>query len=380
MNTNNTLAMTIAVVCLAAKIPTEAALGCPLCPAVGKTFGEEIATVDVAVVARLAGDAPTEGEGGAGIPRFEIVEVIKGAHLLGDVRTVETMFAADAPQRGRFLLTAAGSDDLLWSTALPLSARALTYLKTLLELPPEGPQRLKFVQQYFEDDDPRLAQDACDEFSRLPYSAIRGHGPHMDHDRLIELIRDDDVAAARRRVYLTMLSVCGTQDDVPLLEALLESDDANQRRGLDALIVCYLVLAGERGMPLVERRFLANASADHAETYAAIMAYRFLGAEQTKIPRRRLLEGFRPLLDRPELADLVIPDFARWEDWSVIDKLVVLFKNSDEKTTWVRVPVVNYLRRCPRPRAARVLDELEQLDPESVRRARTFFPDVKQGD
>ena len=33
------------------------------------------------------------------------------------------------------------------------------------------------------------------------------------------------------------------------------------------------------------------------------------------------------MLDRPQLADLVIPDLARWEDWSVMDRLVELFKN-----------------------------------------------------
>ncbi len=32
----------------------------------------------------------------------------------------------------------------------------------------------------------------------------------------------------------------------------------------------------------------------------------------------------RMLLDRPELADLVIADLARWEDWSVQDKLMAM--------------------------------------------------------
>ncbi|MEX2111857.1 MAG: hypothetical protein WD845_01645, partial [Pirellulales bacterium] len=38
------------------------------------------------------------------------------------------------------------------------------------------------------------------------------------------------------------------------------------------------------------------------------------------------------------------------------------------------VPVVNYLRACPLPQAKERLDELAELDPETVKRANSFFP------
>jgi hypothetical protein len=37
------------------------------------------------------------------------------------------------------------------------------------------------------------------------------------------------------------------------------------------------------------------------------------------------------------------------------------------------VPVVNYMRACPLPKADEALKKLEEVDPESVRRANTFF-------
>ena len=80
------------------------------------------------------------------------------------------------------------------------------------------------------------------------------------------------------------------------------------------------------------------------------------------------------ILQRPELADLVIPDLARWEDWSQIDRLVELFKTADEKSSWVRVPVINYLRACPKPEATTKLDELKEIDPAAFKRATSFFP------
>jgi hypothetical protein len=70
----------------------------------------------------------------------------------------------------------------------------------------------------------------------------------------------------------------------------------------------------------------------------------------------------------------VIPDLAKWEDWAVMDKLFDLYKTANEKNSWVRVPVVNYLRACPLPKAKDLLKECEKIDPAAVKRANSFFP------
>ena len=104
------------------------------------------------------------------------------------------------------------------------------------------------------------------------------------------------------------------------------------------------------------------------------MALRFHGTDGGVIDRQPVLESLRLILDRPELADLVIPDLARWEDWTVMDKMAQLFRSADEKSSWVRVPVINYLRACPLPEAGQLLDELKELDPVAFKRATQFFP------
>jgi hypothetical protein len=119
---------------------------------------------------------------------------------------------------------------------------------------------------------------------------------------------------------------------------------------------------------------LSNLSSSYADTYAAIMALRFHGTDGGVIERPPVIESLRLILQRPELADLVIPDLARWEDWTVIEKMADLFRSADEKSSWVRVPVINYLRACPLPEAAKLLDELKQIDPVAFRRATQFFP------
>jgi hypothetical protein len=171
-----------------------------------------------------------------------------------------------------------------------------------------------------------------------------------------------------------MLGICGQDEDVSILEEMLKSPDRQVRVALDAIIACYVILKGSDGLPLVEDLFLKDEQAEYIDTYSAITALRFLGQESDVVPKVRLMEGLRYILDRPKLADLVIPDLARWQDWSVMDKLVQLFKDADEQSSWVRVPVVNYLRACPKPQAKKHLEELAKIDPDAVKRANSFFP------
>jgi hypothetical protein len=145
---------------------------------------------------------------------------------------------------------------------------------------------------------------------------------------------------------------------------------------LEPIVFAYLSLSGSEGavdakaVDLIDELFLANKRTSYKDLYGATSALRLLGQEEPKkLSRKRILRSFHHLLDRPEYADLVIPDLARWEDWSVMDRLVELFKVQTDDTAWLRVPVVLYLKACPLPRAKRQLAELSKIDPESVRRA-----------
>src|SRR5262249_39016566 len=133
------------------------------------------------------------------------------------------------------------------------------------------------------------------------------------------------------------------------------------------------------GMKTIDELFMANKKASYMDTYSAIRALGFLAQEQDRteknyIEKKRILTSFKHMLDRPDYADLVIPDLARWEDWSAMDRLVELFKTTKDENAWVRVPVVQYLLACPLPKAKTYIAELEKIDPESVRRANFILP------
>jgi len=360
-----------------------AATACPFCSAVQLTFAEEVAANDIAVIAKLekrpnepsdsASKSPFPGPAGGEAAKctFSISRILKGEDKLGPTEQFEALYFGQEPIGSEFLVFAAVIEDKppVWRTPIALSERGVAYVLKMMELPESGADRLVFFQDFLEDADPLLATNSYDEFARAPYADVIALGPRMHGDKLREWVKNVEISSSRRRLYLTMLGVCGTPEDAALLEEMINSPERDHKVALDALIAAYLNLRGPEGLPMVVDLFIKNQDAEFTDTYATVMALRFHGQERDVIPKEDLKAAMREMLDRPQLADLVIADLARWEDWSVIDRVVDLFKNADATSSWVKVPVVNYLRACPLPEAKDKLEELRQLDPDAVKRA-----------
>ncbi len=365
------LSLLLAGLVIQSSVMPTAVTACPFCNAVSQTLRQEMEVMDAVVIATsMQSDATRNQETGEILMKIDFV--LKGDDLVEAGKEVKAVYYGEVKAGRRFMLSGVDPPDLQWS-CLPINERSEKYIKAVTKLSDDPVERLRFFYDYLEDEDSMLARDTYDEFAIAPYSAIKKLSPEIDHDQLIKWLQEPEMSADRKRLYLTMLGVCGTKADLPFLESMMKSTQKSTRGGLDALIACYLTLSGEEGLPLVNKLFLANKKAPYADTYAAIMAIRFHGTEGDVIARSALVESLHHVLDRADLADLVIPDLARWKDWSQIERLTNLFENADEDNNWVRVPVVNYLRACPLPAAEEALKKLEELDPESVRRANTFF-------
>ena len=359
------------------------AQACPFCSAVQLTFAEEIAANDIAVIATLVErpDEPAGSDSNAPFAapvsaetaksKFQIANVLKGQDKLGDTPAFEALYFGQDAVGSKFLVFAVIIEDKppTWKTPIALSERGVKYIEDMMRLPESGADRLVFFQDFLEDADPLLATNSYDEFARAPYKDVIDLGPRMKHEKLVEWVKNSEIPSSRRRLYLTMLGVCGQPEDAAMLEEMIRSPLREHKVALDAMIAAYLNLRGPEGLPLIVDLFIKDADAEYTDTYAAVMALRFHGQERDIIPKEDLKAAMRHMLDRPQLADLVIPDLARWEDWTVVDRLVELFKNADETSAWVRVPVINYLRVCPLPEAKDKIEELRQIDPDAVKRA-----------
>jgi hypothetical protein len=360
----------------------SSANACPFCSAIALTFSEQMNSSDIVVVAKLIEIPPPPTGPDADFPKatFEILKTLKGTKFVGEGLKFKTQLVGTYPLEQKFLVMGVDPPNVAWTTPMKASDRVFNYLELVQKLPEGGPDRLVFFQDYFEDKESVLAFDAYDEFARAPYEDLIAMKDQMQHDKIIGWIKDTDTSVNRKRLYFTMLGVCGTKDDVQLLEDLITSGSRKKRAGLDALIACYLMLKGESGVDLIEKTFLVDKEVDYVDTLAAVSALRFHGTESDVISKKRIVKAIRQLLDRPKMADMIIPDLARWEDWSVMERLVEMFKNADPESNWLRVPVITYLRACPKPEAKKYIDELQKIDPEAVKRADFFLGFDEGGD
>jgi hypothetical protein len=352
-----------------------AANACPFCSAVALTFTQQIDQKDIAVVAKLIENPPPPSEDAEDFPdgKFEIVGILKGESLVKPGMTFMTQLVGVHTEGQKFLVMGQGTPDVAWTTPMKASERVFDYLQETQALPADGPQRLAFFQKYFEDKEKILAFDAYDEFAAAPYEDLIAIKDQMNREKLVEYIKSEKTTVNRRRLYFTMLGVCGTEEDASMLEGFIKSDSRKQQAGLDALVGCYLTLTGKAGLPLIQKTFLENQDTDYVDVSAVIDALRFHATDADVIPVSEIIPVVRILLDHSEYDDIIIEDLARWGDWSVLEKLVQKFKDAKEDANWKRVPIITYLRACPKPEAAKYIEELKKIDAKAVERADFFL-------
>jgi hypothetical protein len=138
-------------------------------------------------------------------------------------------------------------------------------------------------------------------------------------------------------LYGLLIGLCGNQNDSKVLEKKILEKTEDFRLGIDGLMSGYLLLTGDKGLAVLDEHKLKNRDVPFSETYAAMQALRFMWKySEGRIEKSRLRASMRILLDRPELADLVIADLARWKDWEIQDRLMELYvlalaSDSDDK-------------------------------------------------
>ncbi len=354
---------------------------CPFCSAINLTFAEQIGSNDVVAIATMIESPRYEKPDGDELPKakFEIDGLVKGAAFAKPGMKFNAILVGSYEVGQKFIVMGVDPPNVVWSTPLKASQRVIDYVQALQKLPASGSDRLNFFQDYFEDAESILAFDAYDEFARAPYTDLVDLKDRMKREQIIKWIQNPEIAVNRRRLYFTMLGVCGTEAAIPMLEEMIKSGDRQKQAGLDALVGCYMVLKGESALPLIEKQLLEKEDIDYVDTLSAVSAIRFMGTESKQIPRERLCQSLRTLLKRPSLADMIVPDLARWEDWSVMDKLVELFKEAEGDTVWLRVAIFQYLQVCPLPAAKTHIAELAKIDPKAHERA-SFFSDFGSSD
>ena len=226
-------------------------------------------------------------------------------------------------------------------------------------------QKLRFFFDYLDDADPEISNDAYKEFGNSDYKDFKAMAKDIPPDRVIKWLKNPETPSFRMGLYSSMLGHCGKEKDAAVLKALLDDPERKSGSGVDGIMAGYLLLTGETGLPLIEETKLRNKDAAFSETYAGMQALRFLWTyAPERIGPERLRAAMRILLERDDLADLVITDLARWEDWESLPTIAGLWGQSGYEAAEICRAIVGYLCVCPadEARAARERIRLEAPD------------------
>ena len=236
-----------------------------------------------------------------------------------------------------------------------------------------------------------MANDAYGEFANAPYEDIAKLKDEMPREKIRNWVTSSDTNVARLGLYGLLLGLSGTDEDARLMEKKISEPTQDFRLGIDGVMSGYLLLTGAEGLELLEKTKLKpgkESKVPFSETYAAMQALRFMWTYgDGTIEKESLRKSMRLLLDRPELADLVVADLARWQDWSVQDRLMNLYGKEGYDIPSIKRAIVRYFLVASKKdekdqegnaaqhvaQAKQHLETLRERDPKTVKEAERFF-------
>lgn len=393
---------------MAVLVVTDLAISCPFCSAPSLTLSEQVAQADAVVLVKWTGGRPAKLSD-AGSTELEVVEVVHqpdGSKLAPGSPIVLIRHRTAKPGDQFMLFGTKVESAIEWGSPLEVTKSAYDYMRNSPKPGVEATERLKYFLKYLEAEDKMIGDDAFGEFANAAYSDVAKLAKELPRDQLRKWLTSKDVSPGRLGLYGMMLGLCGNNDDVKLMETKITEQSDDFRLGVDGIMGGYLLLTGDKGLELIEREKLTNMKAPFSETYAAMQAVRFMWQYgDGRISADRLRQSMRLLLDRPELADLVIADLSRMKDWSVQDKLMKLY-DEEGNIPSVKRAIVRYMLSSTKDtgekktdvadaggpstgpssdqtvvaelpahviKGQQCLEELEKKDPKTVNEAKRFF-------
>ena len=352
---------------------------CEYCGGTRQTLSEEFANSDAVVLVQWkAGRAPT---GMLGNTTFSVIEIARGPKdvLKKDDQIKITQYRA-GKKGDLFLLFGTQGKEIEWNNPLEVSETTYQYIAQAPSLKAPTNKRLEYFVKFLESSDQLISNDAFGEFANAPYEDIVKIQHKLDRVKIAKWLADPDTLPNRLALYGLLLGLCGNDDDARMMLAKINLPPAGFPLGMDGLISGYLVLAGEKGLDAIDASKLQNKNASFSEVYAAAQGVRFLWTYGNgRISQDRLRKSMRGLLDRPEIVDLVIADLARWEDWSVMDRLMKNYGKGDYSQLGVKRAIVRYMLAAAKANAQQAeqananLAKLRQQDPALVKAAERSF-------
>ncbi len=370
----------------------NALFACPFCEAPSLTLSEQVQSADAAVLVQWVTGEPSDIEAGfPGSTEYEVVDIIHDASgtLEKTGPILERRYRA-AQQGDLFLFLGVQTTTLEWMPPMEVTETGYQYVRQSPSREAATVDRLRYFARFLEYPDPLIAQDAWSEFANAPYEDIAPVARELDPEKIRGWVLSDETNPMRLGLYGLLLGLCGSPDDAPAIREKILTRSETLRLGIDGVMAGYLLLTGEEGLDLIVEEKLVNPDAPFSETYAAMQALRFMWTyAQDAIPKDQLVAAMRQMLDRPELADLIISDLARWEDWTVVDKLYEMYDSEGFSEPAIKRAIIRYFLLAEHAgtaavtegdsmpeyarKASQYLQIITETDPRTVENAKRYF-------
>ena len=382
----------------------NATTACPFCSAPSLTLAEQVAESDAVVLVRWV-DGKKATEQKAGSTTYEVMDVTRNAKdpVTKGRKITLTRYRA-GEETDLFVLMGTEGKTIEWGSPIEVSDAGYKYMTDAPDREMETARRLEYFVNYLEHPDQLVSNDAYAEFANAPYEDIAMIADKLPTKKVRQWITSNDTSQTRLGLYGLLLGLGGDASDAKVMETKITEPADDFRLGIDGIMSGYLLLNGAKGLDTIDRTKLKPAKVKNkkgemvevpfSEIYSAMQALRFMWTYgNNRVPKERLRQSMRLLLDRPELADLVIADLARWKDWSIQEDLMAMYDNEAYSIPSIKRAIIKYMYQCsvdlPKGKdgkptgekpahavsAAKYLKVLEKKDPKRVRDAMRYMLD-----
>ncbi len=364
------------------------ALACPFCTAPSMTLSEQMSAADAVLEVEWA-SAEKGTKETAGTTTYKVTRVMKTSNPVLKPGSAITLPAYREGKAGsKFLLTGTQVNTIEWGTPMDVSPEAFDYI---VNSPAPGlkyEERLAYFLKFLEHKDQLIAGDAYGEFANAPFEEIAKLTGEMPREKIREWILDEKTNATRLGLYGLLIGLSGKAEDEDFLLAKIVEPRKSFQLGIEGVMSGYLMISGDRGLEQLLDAKIKTEGVPFSEVYAVMQTLRFMWTyAPDRIPKDSLRAAMRLLLERADMADMAILDLARWEDWSILDRVVAMYDDEEFAIPATKRAIIRYLLICEAAHKSSddqapstlletvrvALQEIEEKDPALYQNAKRFF-------
>jgi hypothetical protein len=340
-------------------------------PSPSLTLRQDAVQAKVIVYCILENPRPV-GETGKTDLRVDAVLKTDGSVKVGQVIAIPRYDPPDPKVLPHFLIFCdVANGQLDPYRGVPFKGKAgADYLKGVLALDPKDrTATLRYYFRFLEHSEKELANDAYQEFVNASYADYREVARTLPADKIVRWLKDPNTPDSRYGLYGSMLGYCGKPEHAELLRRLLDNPKDDFHRGADGMLAGYVMLEPKDGFEYLAG-ILKESSKDFLLRYGALKAVRFFwDSRPDLVEKKDLLRAVSALLDQADIADLLIEDLRKWEQWQVSERVLALANKASHNVPIIRRAILRYALACPGPEAAAYIEEQRKKDPRLVQDA-----------